>query len=139
MPGPHFLIITKGHPFEKGAFFEMLDELNGQYTHVEQPLAASILAPELMRPYDCLVFYDMPGITFEPGGPSYPEPSQAFKTQFLALLNEGKGMVFFASRDRRVAELARISQHYWRPVLVYPTQARCNRGPRQWLPTQGPP
>ena len=55
MSDPHFLVITKGHPFEKGPFFEMLDELDGQYTHVEQPLAASILGPELMRPYDCLV------------------------------------------------------------------------------------
>ena len=94
MSDPHFLVITKGHPFEKGPFFEMLDGLDGQYTHVEQPLAASILGPELMRPYDCLVFYDMPGINFESGGPIYPEPSPDFKTQFLALLEEGKGMVF---------------------------------------------
>jgi type 1 glutamine amidotransferase len=94
MSDPHFLVITKGHPFEKGPFFEMLDRLDGQYTHVEQPLAASILGPELMRPYDCLVFYDMPGINFESGGPIYPEPSQGFKTQFLALLKAGKGMVF---------------------------------------------
>ena len=139
MPGPHFLIITKGHPFEKGAFFEMLDELNGQYTHVEQPLAASILAPELMRPYDCLVFYDMPGITFEPGGPSYPEPSQAFKTQFLALLNEGKGMVFLHHAIAGWPSWPEYRNIIGRPVLVYPSQARCNRGPRQWLPTQGPP
>ena len=94
MSDPHFLVITKGHPFEKGPFFEMLDRLDGQYTHVEQPLAASILGPELMRPYDCLVFYDMPGINFESGGPIYSEPSQGFKTQFLALLKAGKGMVF---------------------------------------------
>ena len=95
MSDPHFLVITKGHPFEKGAFFEMLDRLDGQHTHVEQPLAASILDPALMRPYDCLVFYDMPGITFEPGGPIYHAPTEHFKTQFLALLKEGKGMVFF--------------------------------------------
>ena len=72
MSDPHFLVITKGHPFEKGPFFEMLDGLDGQYTHVEQPLAASILGPELMRPYDCLVFYDMPGINFESRRPNLP-------------------------------------------------------------------
>lgn len=93
MSDPHFLVITKGHPFEKGPFFEMLDGLDGQYTHVEQPLAASILDPELMRPYDCLVFYDMPGINFESGGPIYPEPSPDFKTQFLALLEEDRKSV----------------------------------------------
>ena len=83
MSDPHFLVITKGHPFEKGAFFEMLDRLDGQHTHVEQPLAASILDPALMRPYDCLVFYDMPGITFEPGGPTLSRTAQsALKRSF---------------------------------------------------------
>lgn len=94
MSDPHFLVITKGHPFDRGAFFEMLDGLEGQYTHVEQPLAAAILDPALLQPYDCLVFYDMPGISFEPDGPLYPAPTERFKAQFLALLKAGKGMVF---------------------------------------------
>ena len=84
-------------------------------------MAASILAPELMRPYDCLVFYDMPGINFESGGPIYPEPSQAFKTQFLALLKKAKAW-FFCITPSRVAELAGVSPYYWRPVSLYRTQ-----------------
>jgi type 1 glutamine amidotransferase len=94
MSDPNFLVITKGHPFNKGAFFAMLDSLAGQYTHVEQPLAETIMSPELMAPYDCLVFYDMPGISFTPGGPVYSDPSERFKQQFKALLKDGKGMVF---------------------------------------------
>jgi hypothetical protein len=129
MSDPHFLVITKGHPFEKGPFFEMLDRLDGQYTHVEQPLAASILDPELMRPYDCLVFYDMPGINFESGGPIYPEPSPDFKTQFLALLEEGKGMVFL---HHAIAGWP----YYRRPVSLYRTRDRRNQGSRQRLPAQ---
>jgi hypothetical protein len=84
-------------------------------------LAASILEPELMRPYDCLVFYDMPGINFESGGPIYPEPPQGFKTQFRALLKEGKGMVFLHHAIAGMAELAGVSPYYWGPVSLYRT------------------
>ena len=94
MTPPNILLITKGHPFEKGPFFDLFDGLAINYTHVEQPLASEVLSPTLTADYDCLVFYDMPGIDFKPGGPHYREPPQAFKTNFLNLLEAGKGMVF---------------------------------------------
>lgn len=93
-PTPHILLVTKGHPFDKGAFFGMIDALGVDYTHVEQPLAANILSVTTCEPYDALVFYDMPGIQFGEGSPEFLAPSDAFKANFEALLNHGKGMVF---------------------------------------------
>ncbi|MGB1423454.1 MAG: ThuA domain-containing protein [Pseudomonadales bacterium] len=90
----NILLVTKGHPFEKGPFFDLFDSLSINYTHVEQPLATKVLTPELTAEYDCLVFYDMPGIDFKAGGPHYRQPSPAFKANFLKLLEAGKGMVF---------------------------------------------
>ena len=94
MTPPNILLITKGHPFEKGPFFDLFDGIAINYTHVEQPLASEVLSPTLTADYDCLVFYDMPVIDVKPGGPHYREPPQAFKTNFLNLLEAGKGMVF---------------------------------------------
>ena len=74
-----------------------------------------------MRPYDCLVFYDMPGITFEPGGPSYPRADpERFKTQFLALLNEGKGMVFLHHAIAGWPSWPEYRRHSWGPVSSTP-------------------
>ena len=91
---PNVLLITKGHPFDKGAFFSMMDGLAFDYTHVEQPLAEAILSPDHCRDYDALVFYDMPGIRFGEGAPQFVPPTATFVENFTALLNEGKGMVF---------------------------------------------
>ncbi|MGA1104138.1 MAG: ThuA domain-containing protein [Pseudomonadales bacterium] len=91
---PHILLITKGHPFDKGAFFGMFDSLGVNYTHVEQPLAANILSVNTCAPYDALVFYDMPGIQFGDASPQFLTPSDEFKNNFQALLEAGQGMVF---------------------------------------------
>ena len=91
---PNVLLITKGHPFDKGAFFSMMDGLTFDYTHVEQPLAEAILSPGHCRDYDALVFYDMPGIRFGEGAPQFVPPTATFVENFTALLKEGKGMVF---------------------------------------------
>ena len=68
------LLITKGHPFEKGPFFSLFDQLNVNYTHIEQPLASQVMSLEIAQQYDCLVFFDMPGIEFLPGGPIVSDP-----------------------------------------------------------------
>jgi len=91
---PHVLLITKGHPFDRGAFFGMFDSLGINYTHVEQPLAANILSVSTCEPYDALVFYDMPGIQFGESSPQFLTPSDEFKFNFQALLEAGQGMVF---------------------------------------------
>jgi hypothetical protein len=90
------LLITKGHPFERDAFFSMFDALPGvNYTHVEQPAAQVFFDPALAAAYDAFVLYDMPGIQFRAsGGPTFVDPSREFIRNFRALLETGFGFVF---------------------------------------------
>ncbi len=91
----HVLLVTKGHPFEKGPFFDLFDSLDGiEHTHVEQPAAQVFFDPELARDYDAFVCYDMPGIRFHPDGPEFLTPPQRFCERFLELLESGFGFVF---------------------------------------------
>ena len=95
MKREHALITTKGHPFEKGPFFDMYDSLEIDYTHVEHPAAQLILNPKNTADYDLLCFYDMPGMNFDsPKENIEIEPQQAFKEGFIELLEEGKPMLF---------------------------------------------
>ena len=75
------LLTTKGHPFEKGPFFQLFDSLEGvDYTHIEHPAAQLILNPLGTNNYSVLVFYDMPGINFEGDKPGQEiPPSEEFK------------------------------------------------------------
>ena len=94
---PHnVLLITKGHPFERDAFFALFDALDGiDWTHVEQPAAQAFFTPEMAAPYDAFVLYDMPGLAFAPGrSPDYVAPDPAYVDGFLALLDAGHGFVF---------------------------------------------
>ncbi len=90
------LLITKGHPFERDAFFKLFDALDGvRYTHVEQPAAQVFFAPELAKPYDAFVLYDMPGIRFRNDAPpDFLEPPEALGRHIEALLERGIGLVF---------------------------------------------
>lgn len=89
------LLVTKGHPFDRAAFFGLFDELeNVDYTHVEQPAAQVFFDPELAREFDVIVCYDMPGIKFGPDGPVFEPPPERFRKRFLALLRTGFGFVF---------------------------------------------
>lgn len=99
----HVLLVTKGHPFDKAAFFSVFDAMVAdpsssvtQYTHVEQPAAQLFFDPEVAAPYDVFAMYDMPGITFTGQDPPLHahEPSAAFKAGAQALFEAGKGMVF---------------------------------------------
>ncbi len=95
MSDERILLITKGHPFERDAFFGMFDALVGvDWTHVEQPAAQVFFDPVLAREYDAFVLYDMPGIAFRQGGPEFRAPGESFKGHFRALLDEGFGFVF---------------------------------------------
>ena len=89
------MLVTKGHPFDKGPFFALFDDLSEiDYTHVEQPAARTFFDPERAADYDAFVCYDMPGIHFTPEGPQYEAPPEAFRQGFLALLERGCGFVF---------------------------------------------
>ena len=91
---PNILLVTKGHPFERDAFFSMFDDMNVNWTHVEQPAAQEFFNTKLAANYDALVMYDMPGIQFGEDGPLMETPSDSYKKGFIDLLESGKGMVF---------------------------------------------
>ena len=90
------LLTTKGHPFDKGSFFQLFDSFeNVEYTHVEHPAAQLILNPLNAKDYSVLVFYDMPGIDFHENHPGIEiAPSKEFKKGFLDLVKIGKPMLF---------------------------------------------
>ena len=109
------LIITRGHEFERQAFFELFDALGEDitWTHVEHPAADIMMSPQYAKPYDVLAFYDLggpgigtvargggpapvipPGAVTTPNNRAYPQPSPELKKNFEALVKEGKGLVF---------------------------------------------
>lgn len=97
------LLLTKGHPFDKAAFFAVFDAMVAdpahplvEYTHVEQPAARVFFDPDLAERYDVFAMYDMPGISFTGGEPPaiFEEPSPGLVEGARRLLEAGKGMVF---------------------------------------------
>lgn len=92
----NILLMTKGHPFEKEAFFSVFDALHGlTWTHVEQPAAQAFYDPVLAADYDAFVLYDMPGIQFDPAGgaPVFVTPSDKLRDDFQRLTEVGHGFV----------------------------------------------
>lgn len=96
------LLVTKGHPFNRAPFFEMFDALGSDitWTHVEHPAAQTFFDPELSKPYDALVFYDMAarGRRAKPDGTFETfdiEPTPELRRGFRDMLRQGKGIVFF--------------------------------------------
>ena len=96
MRDKEILLITKGHPFQRDAFFQMFDALPGiKWTHVEQPAAQVFFDPALAQPYDAFVLYDMPGIRFRSDGPpDFLEPPAILTRNIEELLEKGIGLVF---------------------------------------------
>ena len=94
---PHVLVVTKGHPFDADAFFAVFDANDDiTWTHAEHPEALDLFDPSAMAGYDALVFYDMPGIRFTRADPptEFTSPPPKYQRNLLALLEQGKGMVF---------------------------------------------
>ncbi len=90
-------VITKGHPFDGPAFFEVFDANDAiEWTHVEHPEALDLVEPERAADFDVFVMYDMPGITFTRGEPpaEFPAPPEGYPDRFRALLERGMAMVF---------------------------------------------
>lgn len=90
------LLVTKGHPFDQPAFFALFDMLDGfAWTHVEHPAAPYLMEPERLTAFDCLVFYDMPGLLFHPGQRVEKlEPPALMKRGMEHLLEQGKPLLF---------------------------------------------
>ena len=91
----HVLVVTRGHPFDRNAFFKVF-EANGEieWSHAEHPGAQMLFAPDLAQSFDCFVLYDMPGIHFRSGAPpEFFEPSASHIDNVRALLDSGKPLV----------------------------------------------
>ena len=89
------LVVTRGHPFDRNAFFSMF-EANGEieWSHAEQPAAQLLFAAEVAARFDCFVLYDMPGIEFRAGGvPGYFEPPAEYVASLRALMDAGHPFV----------------------------------------------
>jgi type 1 glutamine amidotransferase len=77
------LVVTGGHDFEKEPFFKLFkDNPDITYQAAEHPNAHALLSAEAAKQWDVLVLYDM-----------HQEIADAAKTDFVARLNEGKGLV----------------------------------------------
>ena len=90
-------LVTKGHPFDGPAFFEVFESIDDiEWTHVEHPDALQLVEPERAADFDVFVMYDMPGIVFTGSDPpaEFPEPPAGYPQAFQRLLDDGKGMVF---------------------------------------------
>jgi len=92
------LIVSRGHLFDRNAFFEMFDGMEGiAATHVEHPAAAIVLRPENIGAWDVVLFYDMSGISgmdaVDGGADRSGRPPADYVRSIEGLLDAGKGMV----------------------------------------------
>jgi len=77
------LVVTGGHDFEREPFLKLFqDNPDITFKAVEHPHAHALLKPEAAKSWDVLVTYDM-----------HQEISEQAKTDFVARLKDGKGLV----------------------------------------------
>lgn len=95
------LVMTRGHPFDREAFFSTLDSLEGvSYSSVDYPASQAFFRPELAENFRTFVFYDMPGMDFQAIdpldglAPTYVMPPEDVRENFLSLVERGHGFVF---------------------------------------------
>lgn len=90
------LAVARGHPYEREAFADLLQGLEEfDVCHVEQPAALHCLNPRSARDFDAIVCYDMPGVDFTaPDAPRLVSPHPDLMRDYLAMLEQGVGMVF---------------------------------------------
>ena len=93
----NLLVVTRGHPFERDNFFNMVDSLGFNWSHIEHPAAQSFFKKENLKKFDAILFYDMPGLNFDEINDEskfFINPPQEYKDDFLERLSEGKGCIF---------------------------------------------
>ena len=93
----NLLVVTRGHPFERDNFFNMIDSLGYDWSHIEHPAAQSFFKRDNLKKFDAILFYDMPGLNFEEINDESKfliKPPEEYKNDFLDRLNEGMGCVF---------------------------------------------
>lgn len=86
--------LVGGHPFDAGALGRLIDALAASVDLFEWPEALHLFEPEgvdrLLRDYDVLALYDMPGIAFTRGqSPTFVEPPASVCEGWMKLLDAG--------------------------------------------------
>ncbi|MEM8768104.1 MAG: ThuA domain-containing protein [Pseudomonadota bacterium] len=92
------LVITRGHPYDRARFFEMLEALPDlSITHVEHPAVATVLASPVAERFQTLLFYDMcgiPGTGVPDGSDPAGNPPALYVDGITQALERGTGFVF---------------------------------------------
>jgi hypothetical protein len=52
----NILIVTRGHPFERDPFFEMIDSTAYPWSHIEHPAAQEYIISESIKNYKAISF-----------------------------------------------------------------------------------
>ena len=82
-PTVRVLLVTGGHSFDREEFDNLMNLLSGvSVTEVKHPEALAMFRPENRTSFDVALFYDMPNVI-----------SEQEKSDFIDMLNEGKGIV----------------------------------------------
>ena len=91
------LAIVQGHPFDRGAFGDMLDSFTDVcISCVDHPAAEKLLNPAALADIDTLILYDMPGLDFRVAAaerPALRAPSAALQRSLREVLSAGIGVV----------------------------------------------
>jgi hypothetical protein len=88
------LVVTKGHPFQRDAFFGALERIDAAaFTAVEQPAAQAFFDPARAAEWQAILLYDMPGVDLLRGARSV-DPPDGLRERFEALVAGGCGLVF---------------------------------------------
>lgn len=89
------LVSVRGHPFDRTAFDQMFQAMEGiSATMVDQPAAARLMNPDGIRGFDVLILYDMPGLDFDGSpAPAVLDPPDELRAGLRALLDQGTGVV----------------------------------------------
>ncbi len=89
------LVVTRGHPFDRNAFFSVFEANREiEWSHAEHPAAQLLFTPDSAERFDCFVLYDMPGIEFRSGAaPHFFEPPESYVRNLRLLLDAGHPLV----------------------------------------------
>jgi hypothetical protein len=88
------LVLSGGHPYDEAAFAALLDSLDGWHvTHLLHPEAERLVGEGAADAADGMLFYDMPGYTFDDGIVQSRPPSEAFRRAIIARFAAGRGAV----------------------------------------------
>ncbi|MEQ8309991.1 MAG: ThuA domain-containing protein [Sphingopyxis sp.] len=95
MTGPSkLLVLSGGHPYEAEPFAELLASLDGwTVTHLIHPEAEAAVAEGAANDADAILFYDMPGYSFEGGAASTRPPSFPYRRAITGFFARGGGAV----------------------------------------------